>query len=109
VTAMNICFSNPPPNPSDPNHKTEYLTAAFEVPVETLRAVPVLEPAFSAYLKATYQYPSAGNHMPADLDYLRRPAGAKENRQRSRYRQVEDGQHRLEIRAAATRPRTKRI
>jgi hypothetical protein len=33
-----------------------YLTAAFEVPVETLRAVPVLEPAFSAYLKATYQY-----------------------------------------------------
>jgi len=60
VTAMNICFSNPPPNPSDPNHKTEYLTAAFEVPVETLRAVPVLEPAFSAYLKATYQYPSAG-------------------------------------------------
>ena len=60
LTAMNICFSNPPPAPSDPNHKTQYLTAAFEVPVDTLRAVPVLEPAFSAYLKATYQYPSAG-------------------------------------------------
>jgi hypothetical protein len=33
-----------------------YLTAAFEVPVETLRAVPVLEPAFSDYLKTTYHY-----------------------------------------------------
>lgn len=60
VTAMNICFSNPPPNPSDLNYKTEFLTAVFEVPVETLRSIPVLEPAFSAYLKATYHYPSAG-------------------------------------------------
>ena len=60
LTAMNICFSNPPPFPSDPNHKTEYLTAVFEVDVNTLRATPVLEPAFSAYLKATYGYPSAG-------------------------------------------------
>jgi hypothetical protein len=60
VSAMNICFSNPPPNPSDPNHKTQYLTAAFEVPVDAQRAPPALEPAFSAYLKATYQYASAG-------------------------------------------------
>ena len=60
VNAMEICFSNPPPNPSDLNYKTEFLTAVFEVPVDTLRAVPVLEPAFSAYLKATYHYPSAG-------------------------------------------------
>jgi hypothetical protein len=60
LTAMEICFSNPPPNPSDLNYKTEFLTAAFEVPVDALRAVPVIEPAFSAYLKATYQYPSAG-------------------------------------------------
>jgi hypothetical protein len=60
LTAMEICFSNPPPNPSDLNYKTEYLTAVFEVPVDTLRAVPVIEPAFSAYLKTTYYYPSAG-------------------------------------------------
>lgn len=60
LTAMEICFSNPPPNPSDLNYKTEFLTAVFEVPVETLRSIPVLEPAFSAYLKATYRYPSAG-------------------------------------------------
>ena len=60
LNAMEICFSNPPPNPSDLNYKTEFLTAVFEVPVDTLRAVPVLEPAFSAYLKATYHYPSAG-------------------------------------------------
>lgn len=53
-TAMEICFSNPTPFPSDPNHKTEYLTAAFEVPMEALRAVPVVEPAFADYLKATY-------------------------------------------------------
>lgn len=55
VTAMEICFSNPTAFPSEPNHKTEYLTAAFEVPVDALRAVPVLEPAFAEYLKATYQ------------------------------------------------------
>jgi len=60
LTAMEICFSNPPPNPSDLNYKTQFLTAAFEVPVDTLRAVPVIEPAFSAYLKAAYHYPSAG-------------------------------------------------
>jgi hypothetical protein len=60
LNAMEICFSNPPPNPSDLNYKTEFLTAAFEVPVDTLRPVPVLEPAFSAYLKATYHYPGAG-------------------------------------------------
>jgi hypothetical protein len=60
LTAMEICFSNPPPNPSDLNYRTEFLTAAFEVPVETLRPIPVLEPAFSNYLKATYHYPSAG-------------------------------------------------
>src|SRR3984957_14403583 len=60
LNAMEICFSNPPPNPSDLNYKTEYLTAVFEVPVDTLRPVPVVEPAFSAYLKASYQYPSAG-------------------------------------------------
>ncbi len=60
LTAMEICFSNPPPNPSDLNYRTEFLTAAFEVPVDALRAVPVIEPAFSAYLKATYYYPSAG-------------------------------------------------
>ncbi len=60
VNAMEICFSNPPPNPSDQNYRTEFLTAAFEVPVDTLRPVPVIEPAFSTYLKATYQYASAG-------------------------------------------------
>jgi hypothetical protein len=60
LTAMEICFSNPPPNPSDLNYRTEFLTAVFEVPVDTLRSVPVIEPAFSAYLKATYHYPSAG-------------------------------------------------
>jgi hypothetical protein len=60
LSAMEICFSNPPPNPSDLNYRTQYLTAVFEVPVDTLRAVPALEPAFSAYLKETYQYPSAG-------------------------------------------------
>ena len=47
LTAMEICFSNPPPNPSDLNYRTEFLTAVFEVPVETLRSIPVLEPAFS--------------------------------------------------------------
>jgi hypothetical protein len=60
LNAMEICFSNPPPNPSDLNYRTEFLTAAFEVPVDTVRSVPVIEPAFSTYLKATYQYPSAG-------------------------------------------------
>jgi hypothetical protein len=60
LTAMEICFSNAPPNPSDLNYKTEFLTAAFEVPVDELRAVPVIEPAFSEYLKTTYYYPSAG-------------------------------------------------
>ncbi|MGA3034264.1 MAG: hypothetical protein ABSD70_13335 [Terracidiphilus sp.] len=60
LTAMEICFSNPPPNPSDLNYRTEFLTAAFEVPVDTLRSMPVIEPAFSAYLKTTYHYPSAG-------------------------------------------------
>ena len=62
VNAMEICFSNPPPNPSDLNYKTEFLTAAFEVPVDALskNGSPTLEPAFSAYLKATYHYPSAG-------------------------------------------------
>jgi hypothetical protein len=60
LAGMYICFSNPPPNPSDLNYKTEFLTAAFEVPVNTEGEIPVLEPAFSAYLKATYQYPSAG-------------------------------------------------
>ena len=60
VTAMNICFSNPPPNPSDQSYKTEYLTAVFEVPVNTQGPIPMLEPAFSTYLKMTYQYASAG-------------------------------------------------
>jgi hypothetical protein len=60
LNAMEICFSNPPPNPSDQNYRTEFLTAAFEVPVDTLRSVPVIEPAFSKYLKVTYHYPSAG-------------------------------------------------
>jgi hypothetical protein len=60
LSAMNICFSNPPPTPSDPNHKTKYLTAVFEVPVDTEGAIPEIEPAFAAYLKATYQYQSAG-------------------------------------------------
>lgn len=59
LTAMYICFSNPPPNASDLNHKTQYLTAAFEVPVNTEGSIPVLEPAFSTYLKTAYHYPSA--------------------------------------------------
>jgi hypothetical protein len=54
LTAMEICFSNPPQNPSDPSHGMEYLTAAFEVPVDALRAVPELEPAFAGYLNTTY-------------------------------------------------------
>ncbi len=56
LTGMYICHSNPPPFPSDPNYGKMYLTAAFEVPVATEGSIPVLEPAFSAYLKATYQY-----------------------------------------------------
>ncbi len=60
LTAMYICQSNPPPNPSDPGYGKIYLTAAFEVPVATEGSIPVLEPAFSQYLKATYQLPSAG-------------------------------------------------
>ena len=59
LTGINICFSNPPPNPSDANHKTEYLTAVFEVPVNAQGSLPAIEPAFSAYLKATYQYANA--------------------------------------------------
>jgi hypothetical protein len=59
LTAMYVCFSNPPPNPSDLNHKTQYLTAAFEVPVDTQGEIPVIEPAFSAYLKTAKSYPSA--------------------------------------------------
>ena len=59
LTGINICFSNPPPTPSDPNHKTEYLTAVFEVPVDARGSLPALEPAFAAYLKTTYQYQSA--------------------------------------------------
>jgi hypothetical protein len=57
---MYICFSNQPPNPSDLNYRTEFLTAAFEVPVNTQGAIPAIEPAFSAYLKTAYQYPNAG-------------------------------------------------
>jgi hypothetical protein len=60
LTAMEICFSHPAASPSDPNYKKEYLTAAFEVPIDALRPAPVLEPAFSAYLKSTYNYSSAG-------------------------------------------------
>ncbi len=60
LTAMEICFSNPPPFPSDLNYRTEFLTAAFEVPVDTIRSIPVIEPAFSTYLKTAYHYPSAG-------------------------------------------------
>lgn len=60
LTAMYVCQSNPPPNPSDPGYGKIYLTAAFEVPVATEGSIPVIEPAFSQYLKATYQLPSAG-------------------------------------------------
>ena len=50
VNAMEICFGSV----SSP---VMYLTAAFEVPVNIQGAAPpVIEPAFSAYLKATYQY-----------------------------------------------------
>ena len=107
LTAMDICFSNPPPNPSDPNYKTQYLTAAFEVPVTTEGAIPVIEPAFSAYLKATYQLSKRRHHLPADLEHHRRPGSAKEDRQRPRHRQAEDGQYWLEIRTAATHCRDK--
>jgi len=58
VMAMEICFSNPPPNASDLNHKKEFLTGVFEVPVDTLRTAQ-LDIGFAAYLKATYQYPGA--------------------------------------------------
>ena len=49
LNAMEICFGSV-------TSPVMYLTAAFEVPVDTLRPVPVIEPAFSTYLKATYQY-----------------------------------------------------
>ena len=50
LNAMEICFGSV----SSP---VMYLTAAFEVPANTQGAQPpVIEPAFSAYLKATYQY-----------------------------------------------------
>ncbi len=55
LNAMEICFNTIIRDPTS-GQGTMYLTAAFEVPVETLRAVPVFEPAFSAYLKASYQY-----------------------------------------------------
>jgi hypothetical protein len=57
---MDICFSNPPPNPSDLNYGKQFLTAVMEVPVNTQGSIPVLEPAFSAYLKSAYNYPSGG-------------------------------------------------
>lgn len=60
LTGMQICFSNLPVNPSDPNHKTEYLTAAFDVPINAQGALPALEPAYSAYLKATYHFSPPG-------------------------------------------------
>lgn len=50
VTVMVICHSNPPPT----RDRTEYLTAPFEAPVNTVGELPVLEPAFVQYLKATY-------------------------------------------------------
>lgn len=53
VNAMEICFAIVPSPSSAP--ATMYLTAAFEVPANALGSIPVLEPAFSAYLKATYQ------------------------------------------------------
>jgi len=60
VTGMGICFSNPPPTPSDPNHNKEYLTAVFEFPANTVHAnVSEAAPPFAAYLKATYQYSGA--------------------------------------------------
>ena len=62
LNAMEVCFATP----RDPTsgQGTMYLTAAFEVPLNTQGAIPttqgvqipVFEPAFSAYLKATYQY-----------------------------------------------------
>lgn len=59
LNAMEICFSVAPAVASAPG--TMYLTAAFEVPVATQGATPpVVEPAFSAYLKATYQYQTVG-------------------------------------------------
>lgn len=54
VTAMDICFSNPPPFPSDPNFNTEYLTAVIEVPIDARGAAPDIGEAFAEYLKATY-------------------------------------------------------
>ena len=49
LTAMYICFGAI-------TQDTMYLTAAFEVPVDTERSPPVIEPAFSAYLNAKYHY-----------------------------------------------------
>jgi len=54
LTSLNFCFSNQAPNPSDANYKTMYFSAPFETNVETGGAIPVLEPAFSTYLQATY-------------------------------------------------------
>lgn len=54
LTAMNICFAITPAVTLDPS--TMYLTAAFEVPVNTQGSIPVFQPAFSDYLKTTYHY-----------------------------------------------------
>lgn len=52
LTEMAICFSNPPPFASDPNHNTEYLTAVLEVPPDAKGRFPDLQTAFAEYLKA---------------------------------------------------------
>jgi hypothetical protein len=58
LTEMLICFSNPPPNASDLNHKTEFLTGVFEIPADARSNVPP-NTAFEEYLKTAYQYPGA--------------------------------------------------
>jgi hypothetical protein len=52
LTAMEMCFSKLPPFPSDPSYNKQYLSAAFELPVDWRGE---LAPAFVDYLKATYQ------------------------------------------------------
>jgi hypothetical protein len=59
VTGMGVCFSNPPPFPSDPGHGKTYLTAVFEFPADNAYANGNVAAApFAAYM-AAHQYRGA--------------------------------------------------
>ena len=107
LTAMYICQSNPPPNPSDPGYGKIYLTAAFEVPVATEGSIPVIEPAFSAYLQGDVPASERRNQVHLDLDDGRRPGRAKKYRRRSW--QDDSGRYRVEVWPAAAQAGTERL